>query len=262
MGAVAIISDIHGNAVALEAVLADTDRRGVDTVVCLGDIVACGSAPAAVIDRLRVRECPCVLGNTDEWLLGRRLPEPHEDEYDKLIRLVDWGARAIGDEGREYLESLPPLLALELADERLLCFHGSPRSSVEPILAETPDDALAAMLQPYEASAYAGGHTHLQLVRRLGRALVVNAGSVGVALASAGPAGPTPPAYAHYAIVTATGTGLVAELCRVAVDRCAATAAGQASGMPYPGEWPAILARRVTRSNERARAAVARRAPR
>ena len=254
--AVALISDIHGNGVALDAVLDDIGRRGVRHVVCLGDVAACGPEPTRVIARLRELGCPCILGNTDEWLLGRLLPQPHERDYEALMALIEWGASAIGDAERRYLAALPPRYELDLAGERLLCFHGSPRSSTEPILAETPDHALIEMLTAFPSAVYASGHTHLQLVRRMDGALVVNAGSVGVPLAAEAP--PTaPPAFAEYAIVSAEDGVIDAEVHRVAVDTGATGAAARASGIPCREQWAAILGRRVSRSNERARAAIA-----
>ena len=255
MSTVAVISDIHGNAVALDAVLADIDGRGVEEIVCLGDVIACGPVPKAVIARLVERRCRSVLGNTDEWFFGRLLPEPHQRDYDRLMRLIEWGVRAAGDDAHAYVESLPPRLRVDLGSDRLLCFHGSPRSPVEPILAETPDAALGEMLAEHEAAAYACGHTHVQLVRGLGGILVVNAGSVGVPLASEPAA--TPPAFAEYAVITSHGSGIDAALCRVPVDARDASAAARASGMPHADEWAAILASRDRRSNERARGAYA-----
>jgi predicted phosphodiesterase len=67
MRRVALISDIHGNAVALEAVLADIARRRVDEIVCLGDVAAGGPQPREALERLRTLGCAVVRGNADEW---------------------------------------------------------------------------------------------------------------------------------------------------------------------------------------------------
>jgi predicted phosphodiesterase len=67
MRRVAFISDIHGNAVALEAVLADIARRRVDEIVCLGDVAAGGPQPGEALERLRTLGCAVVRGNADEW---------------------------------------------------------------------------------------------------------------------------------------------------------------------------------------------------
>ena len=251
MTTIALISDIHGNAVALDAVLADIDDHDVDHVVCLGDIAACGPEPETVIARLSELGCPCVAGNTDEWLLGRLLPEPHERDYGPLMALIEWGASTISAGARRFLAGLPARRELEIGGARLLCFHGSPRSLREGILAETPEQTLRELVRQSSVSLYAGGHTHLQLVRRFDSALFVNPGSVGVALADAPSSTPLP--VAHYALVT-VADGVDAVMRPVEVDASAAAARAQASGMPRGNEWADILARRVTRSNERARA--------
>ncbi len=254
MSTVALISDVHGNSVALDAVLADVAALGVEDVVCLGDIAACGPQPEAVIARLSELGCPCVGGNTDEWLLGRLLPEPHERDYRALMTLIEWGASTLSNTARGYLATLPARCELEVGGERLLCFHGSPRSSREPILAETPDHALREMVRPFSVSLYAGGHTHLQLVRRFDGSLLVNPGSVGVPLA-ADATWSTPAPVAHYAVVR-VADGVVDAVPRcVEVDTTTSVAAAGASGIPYGDDWAEILRRRVARSNERARAA-------
>ncbi|NIW96181.1 MAG: hypothetical protein GWN20_25895, partial [Phycisphaerae bacterium] len=70
----AIISDIHGNLIALEAVLAVLAQEEIDQMVCLGDVAATGPQPHETIARLRELNCPVVMGNTDDWLLN---PHPH-----------------------------------------------------------------------------------------------------------------------------------------------------------------------------------------
>jgi Calcineurin-like phosphoesterase superfamily domain len=69
MGRLALISDIHGNGVALDAVLADLARRDVADIVCLGDLAAGGPQPREVLARLRELGCQAVRGNADGWLL-------------------------------------------------------------------------------------------------------------------------------------------------------------------------------------------------
>ena len=169
------------------------------------------------------------------------------------MALIEWGASTISTTARRYVAGLPARRELEVGGARSLCFHGSPRSSREGILTEMPDEELRETVKPFSVSLYAGGHTHLQLVRRFDRALFVNPGSVGVALAADAPSS-TPLPVAHYALVNLVDGDVDAIMRRVEVDATAAAARAQASGMPYGNEWAEILARRVTRSNERARA--------
>ena len=76
---VALISDIHGNAVALDAVLEEIEQEDPDQIVCLGDIAAPGPQPIAVIERIQQLDCPVIMGNTEEQLLSRELPDDHKD---------------------------------------------------------------------------------------------------------------------------------------------------------------------------------------
>jgi predicted phosphodiesterase len=87
----ALIGDIHGNFVALDAVLSDSERRGVDGVVCLGDLAAGGPQPREAIERLRDLGFAAVRGNTDEWLLGDVPGDPETDDDRRLQETVAWG---------------------------------------------------------------------------------------------------------------------------------------------------------------------------
>lgn len=253
MKRIALISDIHGNAVALEAVLDDLAGRRVDELVCLGDVGAGGPQPREVLARLSELGCPVVMGNADSWLLEglAREPKRHEDDVDRLAAIVAWARAQLSTSDRAFLRGFTPALELELEGGSLLCFHGSPRSASERILAETPHTELKAMLAGHPASIYAGGHTHLQLLRRLPEALYLNPGSVGLPLATGEPA-LWPPPFADYALVEVEVGATSVELRRVAVDAKAAERAAAESGMPHAHQWAAILAQRITRRNAEA----------
>lgn len=66
---IAVIADLHGNLVALEAVLAALADERTDGIVCLGDVAATGPQPRETVERLRAVGCPVVMGNADAWLL-------------------------------------------------------------------------------------------------------------------------------------------------------------------------------------------------
>src|SRR5437867_10242330 len=67
---IAVISDMHGNDLAFEAVEVDIQKQKVDQIVCLGDAAQGGPQPAAVVQRLRRLNCPVVMGNADAWLIS------------------------------------------------------------------------------------------------------------------------------------------------------------------------------------------------
>ncbi len=253
MKRVALISDIHGNAVALEAVLGDIGRRRVDEIVCLGDVAAGGPQPREALERLRTLGCDVVCGNADEWLLGR--PPVAEDEDGRRVRaIVEWTRALLGDADVAYLESFVPTIEFDLgASRRLLGFHGSPRATSDRLLAATPDEEVSRLLAGAAAEVLAGGHTHLQLARRLGGSLLVNPGSVGLPLPESIDASSVPgelclPRFAEYALVEAEAE-IAVELRRAPIDLEALGRAGHISGMPYADWWAAGLARRIAQRN-------------
>jgi putative phosphoesterase len=254
MRRLALISDIHGNAVALGAVLADIARQRVDEIVCLGDVAAGGPQPCEALERLRALGCAVVRGNADEWLLGR-LPAGEDEEGRRLRTIVEWARRQLSDADVALLESFVPTIELDLGQSRhLLCFHGSPRANSDRLLATTPENELVRLFAGAAADVLAGGHTHLQLARRLERGLLVNPGSVGLplhagAVASSLPTGqPCLPGFAEYALLEADAA-IAVELRRVPTDVAALEAAGRRSGMPDPDWWAAGLARRIAQRN-------------
>jgi putative phosphoesterase len=248
---VVLLADVHGNAVALEAVLADIGH-GVDDVVCLGDVAGGGPQPREALERLRTLGCAAVRGNADEWLLGA-LPTEDDEEGRRLRAIAEWARRQLSDADLAYLASFAPTVELDLGQSRsLLCFHGSPRANSDRMLATTPEEELAGLLAGAAAEILAGGHTHLQLARPLGAGLLVNPGSVGLPLCTGAAALATPPPrlprFAEYALIEA-GAALSVELRRVPVDVAALERAGDISGMPHRDLWAAELERRIARRN-------------
>ena len=169
---VAAISDIHGNLPALEAVLADIDREGVDEIVVAGD-TAHGPWPAEVLDLLVERRAVCVRGNADREVIER------SDRYGPL---ASWSADRQGERRLAVVRSWP--LTVDLSVDGLgsvLVCHSTP-SSEDPIYTRiTSDAALADLLGPVAADVLVCGHTHMQYDRTLTSGLrVVNPGSVGM----------------------------------------------------------------------------------
>ena len=182
---IAIISDIHGNCVALDAVLNDINGMDVDQIVCLGDAVQGGPQPADVVARLRKLDCPVVMGNADDWLLtgvdsgAENIPEERRLRMDAVR---DWQLTQLTETDLAFIHAFKPTVQINLDDERtLLCYHGSPQSFDHVILPQTPDEEVRGYLQPKEQTIYTGGHTHMQFIRHFGRTFHFNPGSVGVA---------------------------------------------------------------------------------
>lgn len=244
----ALISDIHGNLVALEAVLADLDRERPDRIVCLGDVAATGPQPRETIERLRVLGCPVVMGNTDALLLA---PETFEATVAKLkswglpegaahaIAAIDiWCAQVLAASDLDYMHTFRETIDLSLGGgATLLCFHGSPRSNTEVIVSTTPDEQLEAMLSGFGATVLAGGHTHAQLLRRYKDRVIINPGSVGLPyeILPSGQARSLP--WAEWALIDRDDGGMRVEFRRAPFDVGAVVAAALRSGMPAVEWW-------------------------
>jgi predicted phosphodiesterase len=262
MGRVAVISDIHGNGVALDAVLGDWERRGGGDVVCLGDATGGGPHPDQVLTRLRELDCGMVRGNADDWLLSGLPGHPGDSDTEALVEIVAWGRERLSEENRAFLHRLPRTRELPLDHtRRLLAFHGTPRGTTERLLHTMPDSVLAERLGDHAATVLAGGHTHLQGARGHRGAVLLNPGSVGVAVRAEPIESWLPeesgwvPAHAEYAIVESDRGALAVTLLRVPVEVDEVRLAAERSGMPHARDWPALLARRVSRFNQRPRPA-------
>jgi predicted phosphodiesterase len=230
---VALISDLHANAVALEAVLADIARIGVDRIICLGDVATLGPRPDHVLQTLRDLGCPCIQGNHDAFLLDPALIHTYT-EAEVVVEAVDWCRDRLSADELEFLRGFQSTLEVDLGGgATLLLFHGSPCSHMEDLLATTPPDELDRMLSGRTGTVAAGGHTHIQMLRQHRGMLLVNPGSVGLPFREhvAGRA-PTLLDNAEYATVEATASGVSVTLRRVPLDKRALRAAVSPSDIP------------------------------
>ena len=216
----ALISDIHGNSVALEAVIADIDRAGVDQIVCLGDVATLGPCPGEVIGMLRDRGCPCVLGNHDAFMFNEGLVRSYTDAK-LVLEAVQWCQAHMQAEDVEFLRTFEDKIVVPVEGD-LSCYlcHGSPRSFMEEVFNTTPDAQMDEILGRISATVIAGGHTHIQMLRKHKGMLFVNPGSVGLPFKEPiKDTAPTIMAYAEYAVVDMTRDMLSVDLRRVRLDK-------------------------------------------
>jgi predicted phosphodiesterase len=181
---VALVSDIHGNLTALEAVIADIDRRAPDAVVHGGDLVLMGAEPAEVVDRVRELGWPGVVGNTDELLWRPEERARQERRAPRLIALLrllfDEYAPAtrelLGEDRLAWLRGLPTEERLE----DLLVLHAAPDDLWRAPMPDATDAELTSVYGECEAAEIAYGHIHRPYVRTPGQLTVANCGSVGM----------------------------------------------------------------------------------
>lgn len=229
---IAVISDMHGNCIALDAVLADLEAHPVDQTVCLGDAIQGGPQPAEVVARLRKLGCPVVLGNADAFLLTGADGNEAVSAQQRAAR--DWSLAHLSEADRAFIASFQPTVEILLpGNRRLLCFHGSPASFHDIIFPDTPAEEVRGYLGAPLPAILTGGHTHLQQLRRFDDSLFFNPGSVGFVYNTRQPGGALhADPWAEYAIVSADERRFSIEFCRVPFDVSEWKRITLASGIP------------------------------
>jgi len=235
---VGIFSDIHGNCVALEAILRHLDRERVDLVVCLGDIAGNGPQPRDAIARVRALGCPVVMGNGEAQLLRPVLAKDGGESMRRSYEIYRWGAAQLSNAERAFIGGFPPTTTVPLGNAAtLLCCHGSPRSYYEGIRGETPEREMDEMLTGVVATVVACGHTHRPFVRRHRGLLVINPGTVGAAMVVAADGSRQLAPWGEYAVVTWDDGVIGIDCRRVPIDLAAVRVTTIASGMPHARWW-------------------------
>jgi predicted phosphodiesterase len=234
-----LLSDVHGNSVALDAVLAEVERRGgADHYWCLGDLVALGHDPLGVLDRISALPgAAFVKGNTDRYVVTGDRPPPWIDDAVANPQLVAqiaevagsfaWTAGCVHASGwTDWLAGLSSEVRMTLPDgTRLLGVHASPGIDDGPGINDRDSDAeLAARLAGCDADVVFAGHTHWPVDRTVGTTRAVNLGSLSNPFAS--------DLRASFVIVDADQDGHRIQHVRVDYDHDAVVAALEAQGHP------------------------------
>jgi len=237
---IALLADIHGNPIALDAVLtAIEDQGGADGYWILGDFVALGPDPVGVLERInKLQGLRTIRGNTDRYVISGDRPAPSlqaaANDPSLLPALIEvantfaWTQGMITAAGYwQWLQDLPVELTLSLPDgTRFLGVHASPGlddgTGIPP---EMADNEIEKLIGACDAKLIAMGHTHLPLNSRWQDIHLVNPGAVSLTL--------TPDKQAHYALLTATPKGYSIEHHRVAYNRQAVI--HQLNKLQHPG---------------------------
>lgn len=170
-----IVSDVHANMVAFDAVIVAVQSESPDLVVHGGDLVLNGPRPAEVVDRVRELGWPGIVGNTDEVLWGGRMakvPQPVRPQFQAMAEAT---AELLGTERVEWLSQLP----WEWRYEDLLLVHASPGDLWKAPQPDASDEELRSTYGGHDASTVVYCHIHIPFVRQLNNLTVANSGSVG-----------------------------------------------------------------------------------
>ncbi len=178
---IAIVSDIHGNLTALEAVLADLRETSPDLVLHAGDIPHGGAHPVEVLDRIRDLGWPGVQGNTDELLFrpasltefGSRTPKL-QPLWDVIEEMAAAERDALGVERLAWLKAIP----FKHVVDSMALVHASPESCWKAPIPEASDAELESVYAPLGQPIAVYAHVHCPFVRSLSSLTAVNTGSV------------------------------------------------------------------------------------
>jgi putative phosphoesterase len=225
---VAVISDIHANLPALEAVLAALDAQGVDAVYCGGDLVGYGPHPNEVCAEVDARQIPSIYGNYD-YAIARDLHDcgcayrdPHDREIGQLS--VEWTLEHTDEPARRFMHDLPFDMRFELGGKRARLVHGSPRKVNEYLFEDKPARTFERIAHLADCDVLLFGHTHKPWVHEYGGVLFANCGSVGK------PKDGDP--RATYALVLAGEDGIDVSIERIPYDAPAVAREMRLVGLP------------------------------
>ena len=183
---IAVISDIHGNMEAIDAVMSDIREKQCDRIFALGDFAMAGPEPDLAIDYFMKRKdnpkYTMIQGNTD-WMIANYSEELYNTLKEKapvMAAALKNDEKIIKPLEKEFLRNLPIQLETEEEGVKFLLVHGSPRKNNEDILPDTPLKEVEKMLENVEANVVLCGHTHIPCGFQTNtKQTVVNVGSIG-----------------------------------------------------------------------------------
>lgn len=232
MQRVAVITDIHANLAALEAVLEDIAMHTVDTVYCGGDLVGYGSRPNEVCALIEGGRIPTIYGNYD-YAIARDLEDcgcAYTNQHDRALgaQSVAWTLANTDQGSKDFMLALPFDLRFELGGRRVRLVHGSPRKVNEYLFEDKPAHFYERIAKLSDADVLVFGHTHKPWIHTYGGVLFVNCGSVGKPKDG-------DPRAAYALLEHDAGAGVRASIVRVPYD--AATVAREIASAGLPGEY-------------------------
>jgi putative phosphoesterase len=227
-GQVAVITDIHANARALQRALARIDDLGIEHVYCGGDLVGYGPHPNEVCALIEDRGIPTIYGNYD-YAIARELEDcgcayrdPHERELGQ--RSVDWTLAHTDDRSKRFMRELPFDLRFDLGGKSVRLVHGSPRKVNEYLFEDKPPQTFERVARLAEADVLVFGHTHKPWVDERSGVLFVNCGAVGKPK-DGDPRG-------SFAVLAESDGGIDVTIERVSYDATAVAREMRAAGLP------------------------------
>lgn len=178
----AFISDIHGNAIALDAVLNDLHQKEVDKIYVLGDICYRGPEPKRSLELVKSLHTEVIKGNADEWVVrGVREGEVPDKVLEMMNKERQWTVGKLDQADIDYLAGLQTQLNLDVDGIGISAFHATPASLFEIVLPSADDETIeSSLMKSTEANIYIYAHIHRPYIRSIDGKVVMNIGSVGL----------------------------------------------------------------------------------
>lgn len=180
---VAVLADIHGNIEALRSVLGEVEKYNVDEIWIGGDLVGYFPYPNEVIEVIRSKGFPVVMGNYDDAVAFFRIEcgcdYPDQKSWELGRKSLDWTKKNVKDDNKEFLKGLPREVRRRAGGKGILMVHGSPRRLNEYLTEDFPEEELKGILEEAGCDLLICGHTHIPYHRQVRGKDVINAGSVG-----------------------------------------------------------------------------------
>jgi putative phosphoesterase len=174
-----LISDIHGNDVALKAVLAEAKKLKVSQLIFLGDIVGYYYNPKECLAMLSDWDVTYIRGNHEimmrDMILGKLKTQDIIDKYGNGLKIA---CSQLSEDQIEFLIKLPDSQMLEIGSKKILACHGTPWNENAYLYPDSLD-SIFSKCDSDEIDFLLTGHTHYQMVKRLSHTTVVNPGSIG-----------------------------------------------------------------------------------
>lgn len=183
---IAVISDIHGNMQALDAVLNSIKEENCDKIFCLGDLAMAGPEPSKMIDRIRhlidATDFTIIQGNTDEMIANcdNQMLHMLRENNPIMANALESDVVAVSENQKNFLRDLPKTKEIIIDGVKILLVHGSPRKNNENIFPDLKLEEVEEMIEGVEANIIFCGHTHMPCGYQTNtNQTVVNTGSVG-----------------------------------------------------------------------------------
>ena len=179
---IAFISDIHGNAIALEKVLDDIQKKSIEQIMVLGDLCYRGPEPKRSIALIRSLDTKVIKGNADEWVVrGVQQGEVPDKVIDMMNRERDWTVSRLEQSDLDYLKKLPVEIKMVVNNVAIHAFHATPNSLFEVIPPHADDETIQLkLMSATDSNIYIYAHIHKPYIRYLNGKIIMNIGSVGL----------------------------------------------------------------------------------